>query len=332
MKTFILIGFFLINAGYSIAQPFYVYTARGSGPWNNVNNWNIAPRTDGVPRNRVIIPSGFNIVADNNVNSLGLGHVDILVAGRLTVQANTTINLGANSTIELAGGQISGNANTQRIRIGTVVKYNGSLDLTKTGFSYANSSTGISPNGFQPSSILPVNFVSFTAMRLHNNVNQLTWQVTNEENNRQFSVEKSSDGQQWKQIARIAPAVSQGVMNTYQYIDNSSAREIVYYRIAQEDMDGSVVYSAISSILPASAESNPRLYTSGSNSIVVEPGGSYTGSLKISVVSLSGQVIYSDMVEKQSRISVRVNRPMRGVHIVRLEQPNGNSYTGKINL
>src|SRR4051812_47760669 len=121
MKKFYLLLVCVLMATSSFCAPFYIYTAARSGLWSDMAVWNITVRTDGKLKTKVIIPASYTIVADNNVNSFGLGDVEIQLSGKLNMQPNTTINLSALSSVELVGtGQIMGSNNTQKIIIGSI--------------------------------------------------------------------------------------------------------------------------------------------------------------------------------------------------------------------
>ena len=75
----------------SFSQSFYVYTAKASGLWTQAMTWNTSLRTDGVQKNKVIVPKNFNIIADNDVNNMGLGSIEMLIAGTMTLLPGTKI-------------------------------------------------------------------------------------------------------------------------------------------------------------------------------------------------------------------------------------------------
>src|SRR5687767_12442990 len=105
----------LTIAVMSFSQTYYTYIAKRSGYWYDTNNWSIQVRGDGVEKHKVIIPAAFTIIVDNNVNSMGLGDVEVFVAGGINLVPNTTLNLTNNSSIQLNNGAISGNSANQQI-------------------------------------------------------------------------------------------------------------------------------------------------------------------------------------------------------------------------
>jgi predicted esterase len=90
---------------------------------------------------------------------------------------------------------------------------------------------------------LPVNFTLFNAACNDGKVN-LTWKTAGELNSRNFSVEKSGNGNVWAAIASI-PAVGQSsVEQSYSYEDNAAGTGGLY-RIVEYDQDGRRTLSSV---------------------------------------------------------------------------------------
>ncbi len=91
---------------------------------------------------------------------------------------------------------------------------------------------------------LPVTWCSFAAAVEENKV-VLTWRTHAEINNDYFSVERSPDGNDFMEIARIDGAGTSGTGRAYRAVDHFPLSGVSYYRLAQTDFDGSVEYSNI---------------------------------------------------------------------------------------
>jgi hypothetical protein len=91
---------------------------------------------------------------------------------------------------------------------------------------------------------LPVAWCSFIAEVEKGRV-VLTWATQTEVNNDYFSVERSADGQDFIEIARIKGEGESKTKKTYKTIDHFPLQGISYYRLAQTDFDGSVRYSKV---------------------------------------------------------------------------------------
>ena len=331
MKKIYTTLFLLTVAIVTFSQPYYVFTAQGSGPWSTPANWNTQPRLDGVSKHKVVIPAAYNIVADNAVNGLIPGDVEIHISGSLTLSANTILNLTSNSSVRLNSGTIYGTTTNQRILIGTTVKYRGNVDGAKTGLSIADNTTGVAPNGFRDLTTLPVNFTSFYINKSAQTI-QLSWSTDNETNNSHFEVERSSNGTTWEKIAVINAGINSNNSNNYSYNDKTISGPVVYYRLRQVDMDGRSIFSSIRMIRSGEVMSAVKIY--GTNKkVVVDLNTSITNSLVISVVNANGQVITQQTVINPSyKINIDVPGASKGVYVVHLTDSKGWTEVKKVVL
>ena len=330
MKTLYTFIFLLLVSASSFAQTYYVYTATKTGSWNDMTVWNVAVRTDGVPKTKVVIPSPYNILVDNAVNSFGLGNVEITIMGSLSLQPSTTIVLAVASTIQLAGsGRIIGVNNTQKITINGVTKYDGSLDLTKTGASTASSATGISPNGFAPASLLPVKFTSFTAVKNAGEV-VLKWSTGSEISNDYFEVERSYNGSDWTSVSTIQGTGSLAMNAYYSYTDNNADGTTIYYRLKQVDINGTAAYSTVKTIRGGNALA-AKIYSS-EKMINIELNTEIKHTVVVTVMNTNGQVIEKRQFNAGYKISMNVNRQPAGMVIVNVADNNELNHTAKLML
>jgi photosystem II stability/assembly factor-like uncharacterized protein len=106
-------------------------------------------------------------------------------------------------------------------------------DGTDTVYSYMNSVI------LDPS--IPVELTSFNASVSGNNV-LLSWSTATETNNSGFDVERSPDGKDYTFISFIKGAGTVTELRTYTYKDENLPPGEYYYRIRQNDYDGSYTY------------------------------------------------------------------------------------------
>ena len=116
---------------------------------------------------------------------------------------------------------------------------------------------------------LPVTLISFSAIKNGSDV-VLNWQTTNEENLKNYVVEKSTDPSTFTQLALVNANDNTGI-NNYTATDMNPENGINYYRLKQIDADGKYTYSVIRSvnfsdnfkifISPNPATSNIKIYT-----------------------------------------------------------------------
>jgi Ice-binding-like/Secretion system C-terminal sorting domain len=96
--------------------------------------------------------------------------------------------------------------------------------------------------------LLPVNLLSFTGICDRQDV-VLTWSTGSETNNKFFTVQRSADAINWKDLGTIQGAGNSPVVNTYSYTDKQQyTQAISYYRLSQTDFMGNNEYGNIIAI------------------------------------------------------------------------------------
>lgn len=100
---------------------------------------------------------------------------------------------------------------------------------------------------FTTSGVAPVTWLSISAYAINNQVN-IDWQTATEWNSRDFTVQHSVDGANWKNIGTLAAAGNSNQVIRYQFIHKAPAPGKNYYRILQSDLDGKSNYSVIRTV------------------------------------------------------------------------------------
>jgi len=122
--------------------------------------------------------------------------------------------------------------------------------ITSFGVDQNNELYLVSFNGkiynFIPT-VIPVELVSFNATVIEGKV-KLSWFTATEINNSGFSIEKSRDGVNFKEIYFIAGNGTTTQRNVYSYTDNDVSYGVYYYRLKQVDNDGTFNYHNIISV------------------------------------------------------------------------------------
>lgn len=90
---------------------------------------------------------------------------------------------------------------------------------------------------------LPVVFDQIEAVNKEN-FNEIKWSTASEVNNDYFTVEKSIDGENFKELSKIKTEGNSFESKSYSQIDNEPA-VITWYRIKQTDMNGDFFYSNV---------------------------------------------------------------------------------------
>ena len=83
---------------------------------------------------------------------------------------------------------------------------------------------------------LPITLIDFAA-KCNGKEIVIDWTVSNEINNKEFSLEKSYDGLTWQDFKSIKPASQGNEINTYS-VTTENEYKMVYYRLKQTDHNG----------------------------------------------------------------------------------------------
>ena len=94
--------------------------------------------------------------------------------------------------------------------------------------------------------VIPLDLLSFQAVRTANEAVLLTWQTVNEQNMTHYALERRADTQDWGPLSIIA--AKNGSQQNYTFEDTKPLENINYYRLKMVDKDGTFRYSAIKSV------------------------------------------------------------------------------------
>jgi len=111
---------------------------------------------------------------------------------------------------------------------------------------YHNFNGGIYAKTFDASAVLPVDLLSFTAVKQRSN-SVLQWATVNERQHKHFEVEQSTDGIHFIQLATVL-ADGNSTTHQYSFVHTTPAKAVNYYRLKQVDVDGSFTYSSVVSL------------------------------------------------------------------------------------
>jgi hypothetical protein len=165
----------------------------------------------------------------------------LVISGNNKVRVATTSGVAGNSYSD---------ATDQR---GTINVVFGTMPLKRIEIRYDNATGAQADPGVQNISVgnvsfqkstLPVKLISFGAT-VKNGMNILDWTTVSEVDFDHFSLERSFNGHQFEEIARIISKGSLSATTPYQYTDAEPLPNRCYYRLKMTDRDGSFSYSKI---------------------------------------------------------------------------------------
>lgn len=172
------------------------------------------------------------------------------------------------------------------------------------GYMLQASISGFSSFYFGNSNItLPIKLISFSGSLQKDNSVLLNWRTEYEVNTSYFTVERSTDGNNFSPIGTVAAAGNNNSLANYSYTDkdaSSQASLTLYYRLKMVDIDGAYTYSKIVTV----TLNNPA------DKITIRPNPT-EGAINISIPSAVGGKAQWKIMDNTGRIILQNSIELR---------------------
>jgi hypothetical protein len=206
------------------------------------------------------------------------------------------------------------------------------INITVTS-NPASSASGRFDVVFRTLSITPVTFTSISAVQKSADI-EVDWSVENESGIQQYEVEESGDGNQFTQVATVAPQ-NNGSGN-YSWLDLNVIPGYHYYRIRSVGKDGQVQYTQIVKVLigkmDASFSVYPNPIVNGNIHLAFnnEPAGVY----RVRLMNSLGQLIVLKVINHGGGNSMEEITPgqtlAKGIYQLEITKPSGTVEVVKV--
>jgi hypothetical protein len=214
----------------------------------------------------------------------------------------------------------SGNPSNGGVTSGTSTQ-NRDFTLASSGTADAGWFS-ISSDALNP---LPLTLLDFTA-EAHNGQGLLQWTTTAEYNTSYFSVQRSPNSADWKDIGRVTAKGQGPVSQSYSFTDATPASGPDYYRLSMMDHDGSATYSPIRQLSFDGQRSIQIIPNPASSKVSVLLPAGLSGPVDLQVFSASGQLMLRQEGDGRSSLDFNVSTWARGTYMVVLSS-NGKMLT-----
>jgi hypothetical protein len=164
--------------------------------------------------------------------------------------------------------------------------------------------------------LLPVTFTRYEVQK-QGNTALIQWATAQEQNSRDFTVERSTDGSLYADIGTVAAAGNSNVPQTYSYTDNSPLAGNNYYRLKQSDLDGQFIFTVVK-LLNFAEGSKLVWYLSGNRVATVHLSNG--GNEYYSLVDMNGRVLQKGRL---SAGAVTLSQLTSGLYTVRVWTSSG---------
>jgi hypothetical protein len=172
---------------------------------------------------------------------------------------------------------------------------------------------------------LPVELVSFDALKLSDSAAELSWSTATEKNNKGFIVERSIDGTHFDSTGFVPGSISSSDILHYSYTDTDVSGSMLYYRLKQIDVDGNYFYSPVKVL----SFMNDYVLLNG-NKIVSHLD--HEAEISYAVYNMLGQVMEQGMYTAKAGFgekTISLNGLAKGFYLVKAIS-NNLHFAGKI--
>jgi len=146
--------------------------------------------------------------------------------------------------------------------------------------------------------VLPIQFVGFNAYRNQKDVH-LSWKTLSEVGNQYFIVERSSDGNDFRELGRINSIGDHYTEHDYHFTDQSAPSRNVYYRLSEYSNQNEKTVLAVKYIKGETADDYFNTYPNPSEGVLNVEFSQISPQLqsKIEIYNYQGQLMFSESFE-----------------------------------
>lgn len=176
---------------------------------------------------------------------------------------------------------------------------------------------------------LPVTMSFFTGHCTGNTI-EIRWSSGQEQNSRDYTIERSYTGIQFEDIAVIPAAGNSSTPRYYSFIDHAaSSGKKIYYRLRQTDVDGNFTHSKIITATCSGNEVNLRLFPNPSErEVTLELKNSGGAIRSITLFDAAGRRIKTVLpLVMSGKITMDVRSLKSGIYWVVIDMGSGELVT-----
>ncbi|MCH8330073.1 MAG: T9SS type A sorting domain-containing protein [Bacteroidetes bacterium] len=188
----------------------------------------------------------------------------------------------------------------------------------------ANTFSPVAPGGGAGGGVLPIELLTFDANATEESQVLLTWSTLSEINNSLFTLERSVDGMNYKELKTIQGAGNSTTLTEYQYLDLYPKNGTNYYRLKQVDMTGKKKVVGVRSVTIKKQTGNDLIiYPLPANDLVtLEFSSTVKGPAEILIFDIAGKQIMNESVELVkgfNELQLELSLLSRGIYQITLQ-------------
>ena len=178
--------------------------------------------------------------------------------------------------------------------------------------------------------VLPILLNSFAATLDKGKV-LLEWVTQTEQNNKHFTIERSTDGVNFNYLGRINGAGTSNNIKTYRLVDYAPADGLNYYRLSQTDYDGNTVYFDTKKIVYKSNKGfNASIFNLAKGKINVFITSAANDNITLKIVDILGNKTIEETLLINTGNANKILELPTGAYVLIITNTKGEQVTKKI--
>lgn len=172
--------------------------------------------------------------------------------------------------------------------------------------------------------VLPVDLLFFAAQcGSKPGESELRWETATELNNDYFTIEKSTDGITFRELARVNGAGTTSEKQVYTFTDTELSHNVVYYRLRQTDFNGSYEVYPVRQFNPGTCSGSASGWSLWPNpagaAVVLQGTAAETEEALLTVMDASGNVVQTQTAllrEGWNTLTADVHNLAPGIYMI----------------
>jgi hypothetical protein len=165
--------------------------------------------------------------------------------------------------------------------------------------------------------VISSNLIEFDAKLQKDNAINISWQTANDQTNRIYNIERSSDGTNFNEVTNVKSIADTVADYFYDYNLNSNDKNKVYFRLKIVDQNNNTTYSTIREVDLAEQQNAISLYPNPSHSFINVLFNHTLDNLQIDVLSSTGESIQKFHCTNTSSVHIDfINSLPPGVYFI----------------
>ena len=146
----------------------------------------------------------------------------------------------------------------------------------------------------------------------------LHWKTAQEQNTRQFTIEKSDDGINYSAIGTVLAAGNSSIEKMYVYTDNNTGSLSAFYRILETDIDGKKNYSAVNKLVCGNLRDDISVWPSPvEQTLFVRISTNQASAATIRLFNNQGAMVYTGqhaLLKGSNQLEITMSRLAAGIY------------------